>query len=87
MKYFDEHTCMMNSYKLLTGKASYEELLEEQKEYKEKIEETIEEEEINKLKYERNIIDIQRKEDEKMEEIEQTYQKLLNHKLLEHSIH
>ena len=29
MKYFDEHTCMMNSYKLLTGKASYEDLLED----------------------------------------------------------
>lgn len=29
MKYFDEHTCMINSYKLLTGKASYEELLED----------------------------------------------------------
>ena len=28
MKYFDEHTCMMNSYKLLTGKESYEEMLE-----------------------------------------------------------
>ena len=29
MKYFYEHTCMINSYKLLTGKASYEELLED----------------------------------------------------------
>ncbi len=28
MKYFDEHKCMMDSYKLLTGKASYEELLD-----------------------------------------------------------
>jgi hypothetical protein len=28
MKYFDEHSCMINSYKLLTGKASYEELLD-----------------------------------------------------------
>ncbi len=30
MKYFDEHTCMMNSYKLLTGKASYEQLIEDE---------------------------------------------------------
>lgn len=30
MKYFDEHKCMMNSYKLLTGKASYEQLIEDE---------------------------------------------------------
>ncbi len=29
MNYFDEHTCMINSYKLLTGKASYDELLDD----------------------------------------------------------
>lgn len=29
MKIFDEHICMLNSYKLLTGKATYEDLLED----------------------------------------------------------
>tara|TARA_R100001443_G_C3362266_1_gene179273 strand:+ start:5261 stop:5596 length:336 start_codon:yes stop_codon:yes gene_type:complete len=29
MKYFDEHICMINSYKLLTGRATYDELLED----------------------------------------------------------
>ena len=28
MKYFNEHKCMMNSYKLLTGKETYDEMLE-----------------------------------------------------------
>jgi len=31
MQYFDEHKCMMNSYKLLTGKESYDEMLEKEK--------------------------------------------------------
>lgn len=30
MKYFDEHKCMIDSYKLLTGKASYEEMLDDE---------------------------------------------------------
>ena len=30
MKKFDEYKCMVNSYKLLTGKVSYEELLEDE---------------------------------------------------------
>ena len=31
MKYFDEHKCMMNSYKLLTGKITYDKMLEKEK--------------------------------------------------------
>lgn len=30
MKTFNEHACMINSYKLLTGKASYDELLDDE---------------------------------------------------------
>ena len=30
MRYFDEHTCMLNSYHLLTGKKTYEQMLEKE---------------------------------------------------------
>lgn len=29
MRYFDEHLCMMNSYRLLTGKETYEEIIDQ----------------------------------------------------------